>query len=364
MKIGIEVLQAAIFGILAATTASAQQPHLLNAKTEARLGTDLQKAFRALTNTQVQPAWIGYAVRAVEGNYHICCSGYTNRNMPSILQPSGCKLEGYNDGMNFQLSKDKGEVSQSNYVLVLFRIAEKTVGKIRVFSDDCELDAGGLTVFWLTNVQPRQSIELLSSFVPATEEPFREARHKSETAVSAIALHADSAADQVLERFIDAKQSEIVRRNVAFWLGAVRGQKGYELLRGLVRSDSSDKVREQCVFALSLSRIPEAVNSMIEAAQKDTSPKVRGRALFWVARKAGERAADTISNAILNDPELYVKKKAVFALSQLPNDEGVIKLIEIARTNKNIDVRKDAMFWLGQSKDHRALVFFEEVLTR
>ena len=253
--------------------------------------------------------------------------------------------------MNFE-NHDNEERDGPDQLLVLFRVADNRVGKIRVFTGDCELDAGGLPVHWLTNVKPKESLDLLASFVGGTGE--KAGRRKSESAITAIALHADSAADSTLEKFVDPKRPEEVRNHTAFWLGNVRGLRGYQILRRMVRDDPSDKVREQCVFALHVSKVPEAVNTMIE----------RGQALFWLSQKAGQRAAKAIADAIENDPETEVKKKAVFALSQLPKDEGVPKLIAVARKNRNKEVRKDAMFWLGQSNDPRALAFFEEVLTK
>jgi HEAT repeat protein len=245
---------------------------------------------------------------------------------------------------------------------VLFRVADKSVGKIRVFTDDCELDAGGLPVHWLTGVKPKESIDWLASFVEGKADKVE--RRKSEAAITAIALHADPAADSALETFVDPKRPEQVRNNTAFWLGNVRGRRGYEILRRMVRDDPSDKVREQCVFALHVSKVPEAVNAIIELAHADKNAHVRGQALFWLSQKAGQNAASAIADAIENDPETEVKKKAVFALSQLPKDEGVPRLIAVARQNRNKEVRKDAMFWLGQSNDPRALTFFEEVLTK
>jgi len=272
-------------------------------------------------------------------------------------------LEGRDDGMNFQTNSESDEVERSDYLLVLFRVADARVGKIRVFTDDCELDAGGLPVYWLTGVKPKESIGLLASFVEGASEPAKVGRKLSESAIAAIALHADPAADSTLEKFVEAKRPEEVRKNTAFWLGNLRGQKGYEILRRMVREDPSDKVREHCTFALHLSKVPGAVNAMIDAARNDKSAHVRGQALFWLSQKAGDKAARAISDAIENDPETDVKKKAVFALSQLPKDQGVPKLIHAARDNRNREVRKDAMFWLGQSNDPRALTFFEEVLT-
>src|SRR2546427_11560366 len=154
--------------------------------------------------------------------------------------------------MSFQ---NNDEWESPDQILVLFRVADKSVGKIRVFTDDCKLDAGGLPVHWLTNVKPKDSIDLLASFVGRTEE--KAERRKSESAITAIALHADSAADPMLEKFLDPKRPEEVRKNTAFWLGNVRRQKGYEILRRMVREDPSDKVREQCIFALHVSKVPE-----------------------------------------------------------------------------------------------------------
>ena len=266
--------------------------------------------------------------------------------------------------MNFNTNGDNDDGEKPTHVLVLFRVADKRVGKIRVFTDDCELDGGGLPVHWLTDVKPKESIGLLAFFVEGASEPAKVGRKLSESAIAAIALHADPAADSTLEKFVEAKRPEEVRKNTAFWLGNLRGQKGYEILRRVVREDPSDKVREHCTFALHLSKVPGAVNAMIDAARNDKSAHVRGQALFWLSQKAGDKAARAISDAIENDPETDVKKKAVFALSQLPKDQGVPKLIHAARDNRNREVRKDAMFWLGQSNDPRALAFFEEVLTR
>jgi HEAT repeat protein len=186
----------------------------------------------------------------------------------------------------------------------------------------------------------------------------------TDSALMAIAVHDGPAADDVLERFIAPSQPERIRKKTAFWMGNMRGRRGYEALVRLVREDPSDKVREQGVFALSQSEVPEAVDAMIRVAQQDASTHVRGQALFWLGQKAGKKAVAAITGAIADDPETEVKKKAVFALSQLPKEDGVPMLIQVAKTNRNPEVRKQAMFWLGQSGDSRALAFFQEVLAR
>jgi HEAT repeat protein len=151
--------------------------------------------------------------------------------------------------------------------------------------------------------------------------------------VSAIAMHADPAAEKALEDLLAFSQP--------------------------------DELRRRAVGGLAQRNDPKALNFLVGVAHNDKSPHVRGQALFWLAQRAGQKVAEAaINDAIANDPETEVKKKAVFALTQMPSGEGVPLLIQVARTNRNPEVRKQAMFWLGQSKDERALAFIEEVLAK
>jgi hypothetical protein len=281
---------------------------------------------------QPQPAWIGYTVPAVPGHEQNC---------------------DYNEGV-----RPPGPVhlEPPEQVQIMLRIQDNHVAKIRPISGDCQLDADGVPLRWIRDVRPADSVAFLSSFVTSDSD------HVRDGAVSAIALHADAAADEALERFAAAGQPESLREKAVFWMGAARGRRGYENLRRIVTADASDHIRDKAIFALSISKEPQAVDTMIAVAHNDASSHVRAQALFWLAQKAGKKAVGAISGAIDNDPDTEVKKKAVFALQQLPQGEGVPMLIQVARSNRNSEVRKQAMFWLGQSNDPRALAFFEEVL--
>lgn len=285
---------------------------------------------------QPQPAWIGYTVPAVAGHDQNC--DYSDGRYRGVRPPGPVHLE------------------PPDQLQVLLRIENSRVEKIRAISGDCQLDADGVPLRWIRDVHPADSIAFLASFVTADTGRVRDG------AVAAIALHADTAADEALERFAAAGQPESLREKTVFWMGAARGHRGYETLRRMVTSDAGDHLREKAIFALSISKEPQAVDTMIEVARHDSSSHVRGQALFWLAHKAGQKAVGAISAAIENDPDTEVKKKAVFALQQLSDGEGVPMLIQVARTNRNPAVRKQAMFWLGQSNDPRALAFFEEVL--
>jgi len=248
-------------------------------------------------------------------------------------------------------------------LVVLYRVENHQTGKIRTFTPECDLDAGGLPFIWLTGVTAPESIRFLLSIAKTVSGTTRDEMRIADGAVSAIALHSDPEADRALEELVAPIQPERLRRQAVFWLGNSRGRRGFEIVSRMVREDPSDNIRQHAVFALSQSKEPEAMSAVVAVAHNDTSPHVRGQALFWLAQKAGQKMAESaISDAIANDPETEVKKKAVFALTQMPNGEGVPLLIQVARSNRNPAVRKQAVFWLGQSRDTRALAFIEDVL--
>ncbi len=329
--------------MLAAVASLAQTPQIENARLETKALTgSLEATMRNFVGAQASPAWIGYGVPIASGERHVC--GWDNNTRSSTHM----FLEG------------------PTTLFVLYRVEQKAIGKVRLATPDCLVDAGGLPVTWLTGVDGAASVHYLET-VAATGlgNTTKESDRVSDSIVTAIALHKDPAADRALDAFAAPSQPESTRRKAVFWLGVARGRHGYDKVLEIVQKDSNDKVREHAVFALSQSKEKDAVPAIVEVARTDRSAHVRGQALFWLAQTAQKKlASESIANAIDNDPETEVKKKAVFALSQLSNGEGVTKLIEVARNNRNPEVRKQALFWLGQSKDPRALKFIEDVLMR
>lgn len=349
---------------VAASVGHADQPQFVNAKLESRVvAQSLETSVNQIAAETEQPLWLGYAVEAVAGNHSVCCGydhGYSHDG-----DCETCNLE-QQHGNSLSL-RDKGKTVKlegQRELIVLFRVENKTVMRIRLASEECTLDVGGLRMVWLNGVKPEESVALLTKYVAVKNFAERRGQGLSEEALAAIALHADASADRAFAFFVTPEQPPALREKAVFWLGAARGKTGLALLEKLAKSDPSTHVREQVTFALSVSSEPGALDEMIRMAHEDPDPHVRGQALFWLAQKAGKKTQSTIAGAIDNDPDTEVKKKAVFALSQMPGDEGVPKLIEVARSNKNPEVRKQAMFWLGQSEDPRALAFFEKVLSQ
>jgi HEAT repeat protein len=427
---------------------SEQQPRITNGKIDPQnTSRPLAESFRSLVAAQGDIGWIGYTVPIVDGERVMCCFGGDTTFVDGTVvvgQASSsdsrsccraCRLEPAADGTSMarrapgaaQNASGVVQLERSDRFVVLFRIVAKEVERVRVFSEDCELDAGGRTIAWLQNVRTADSIALLESLVTAEGAPDRRAGRVSDGAVTAIALHADAAADGSLERLVAASQPESLRRKVTFWLGNARGARGLATLKRVLSSDPSVEVQKSAVFGVSQSRQPGAFDDLaslvtshdtprirseavfwiaqrddaraakvvLQALEKDPSTEVRkkavfalsqlreggvdalirvartgpdaatrGEAVFWLGQKAGRQASDAIVERIDQDPETEVKKRAVFSLSQLPKDEGVPLLINVARTNRNPEVRKQAMFWLGQSRDPRAIDFFAEILKK
>jgi HEAT repeat protein len=339
--------------------AAADAPRVENTNLETHaVGGSLDATFRELAAKAEKPEWIGYAVEQVPGDRGVCCNNNWNDG-----DCGTCRLENERNSITTNHGEGSVHLEGARQLVVLFRLEGKQVGKIRVASMDCTLDAGGLPFVWLTGVKPAESIALLAGYVrgPQFDE---HGDHVGNGALTAIAMHGDPAADLTMENLVAPDQPEKLRKQASFWMGAARGKAGFIALQKMAKSDPSTEVRGHVAFALSVSHEAGAVDEMIRMAHDDTSSHVRGQALFWLAQKAGNKAVGAITGAIENDPDTEVKKKAVFALSQLPKDEGVPKLIEVAQTNHNPAVRKQAMFWLGQSNDPRALQFFEKVLTQ
>lgn len=348
-----------------AVPAAAQTPHVTNGQLQTEPAGSFESTFRQIVAATNDAAWIGYSEPLVAGQ-DLCCNGDTWISGDIVLtngRLAGCTLEPSERRSSSTggtpVMKDPVRLEGPDSFFVFYRVENHAVERVRIFSSDCDVDAGDRTLHWFTGVSPAESIRVLTSLVPRTEE---RRDHLSDGVVSAIAMHRSDAADAALEQLAAPASPEFVRRKVAFWMGVARGHRGFEDVRRMATSDPSDAVRKQAMFALSRSADADAIPELIRFARDDKSPAVRGEAIFWLAQKAGQRASAQITASIENDPDTEVKKRAVFALSQLPKDQGVPLLIHVAKTNQNPAVRKQAMFWLGQSKDPRALEFFAEVL--
>jgi hypothetical protein len=338
--------------VVAAATAQAQVPVVVNGTVDARPAATLERTVDGLA-VAGQTAWVGYFVDGVPGRYGVG-DGYGDRRCGTVYLEGRKTAEGTTADTRSTAPRTIG---------VLLRVAGGSIERIRTTPPDCDLDAGGLAVHWLTGVDPAQSVAMLARYVKLPEGSAASTRTPSWNAVlSTLALHAAPAAISTLERFVATGQPVAIRKQAAFWLGSTRGATGFATLRRLA-GDSDAAFRKELTFALSASTEPGAVDVLIGMARNDSNGEVRKQAIFWLGQKAGNKVAGTLAAAAASDPDTAIKERAVFALSRLPNGEGVPKLIDIARTHVEPAVRKRAVFWLAQSSDPRALEYITALLT-
>jgi hypothetical protein len=253
----------------------------VNARLETRgAESALGRQLAAIASSRQEPGWIGYAVPAVPGESNC-----------EADRPARVYLEGRPKKPEVRLEPTEG----TRVMTVLLRAEAGRIQRIRQFSADCELDAGGLPVSWLTGVTAAQSVAALENLVEdGAESPER----LSQSALTAIALHRDPAAQVAVENLASARYPIAVRKRAAFWLAVSRGTPGFEALRRMVAAEADSRFRRELVFPLSLVHRPEAVGLLVRAAREDASLDVRKQAMFWLSR-SDEPAAVKFTEEIL-----------------------------------------------------------------
>lgn len=343
-----------------AVTAVADVPGNLKSATikPAVLQGNVSNTVRAIARTADDDDWIGYTVESRPG-LQVCSGIWSRGKLSADLSDEN------EDGMSTNHFDEEEEgFGVERRLIVLLRVNNDRVDRVRVFTDDCPVKGAGSVVHWLDNVSGVESASYLAEIVQSNPDSKRQRERFQSRAAAALAHHADPAAVAALQTLIGTVTDDKLRGEVVFWIGESDSPQAVTTLLDVLDDDPSDHVREQAIFALSNNDSPEAVNALVQAARSHEDRDVRSKALFWLAQKAGDRAKETLRDAAIDDPDQYVKEQAVFALSQLPEDEGVPLLIDVARNNPNAKVREQAIFWLGQSEDPRALSFFEEILSR
>lgn len=188
--------------LMAAALPLAAQPKLLiNAKVDTRsAAAGLEREFRALLATQPQPAWIGYTVPAV-GGVQLGCE----------LVSSVIHLEA------------------PDHAVVLYRVESNAVTRIRALSPECEIDAGGVPVHWIADVQPAESVEVLKKFI--TSDPGQAVRARG--AISALVVSKEGI--QVLIELAKTTQNAEVRKQAMSSLGRSRDPRALAFFEDVLK---------------------------------------------------------------------------------------------------------------------------------
>ncbi len=205
------------WGLVAASLPLMAQPKLLvNANLDTKpAGGGLEATFRPLVTAQPQPAWIGWAVASVR-----------TFNM-------GCEFV-YNDGQS-RLGQGSVHLEPPDHAIILLRVDQGAISRVRYVSPDCEIDAGGVPLHWLTDVKPAESVALLATLVSEREPG-------SSNAMGAIAMHADASADQALDRFANPQEPLSIRQRAISLLATERGHHGFEAVKNALATDTDERM--------------------------------------------------------------------------------------------------------------------------
>src|ERR1700689_5367301 len=173
IRFAIPTLALLLFSALATNAQTSGAPQVSNAQMETRAGSGtLENTMHGIASSQTTAAWVGYSVPMIspgDGRRIMMCCG--NWNSDYGVQNCGpCVLESAR-GMN--MSETDRPVTNSGPVklegpttmFVLLRVADHKIGRVATYTEDCQIDAGGLHFTWLTGVNPAESVALLSTIV-------------------------------------------------------------------------------------------------------------------------------------------------------------------------------------------------------
>jgi HEAT repeats len=288
------VIASTLVTLALAAPGFAQQPRLINGRLAPQPATQgLDRLFRGLVAAQTEPAWIGYAVPIAAGDHTMCCygDGWMTR---CGLEPSDSKFR--NDAQAQTRTTGPVRLEGPESMIVLFRVEEKVVQKIRTFTPDCELDAGGRTIHWLEGVAPAESVALLASLISRDEQQKR--NRVTNGALAAISMHRDPSAETTLLRLAREDASSKVRGEAIFWLAQKAGQKAAAEITAAIERDPDTDVKKRAVFALSQLPKDEGVPLLIQVARNNKNPAVRKQAMFWLGQSRDPRALDFFAEVL------------------------------------------------------------------
>ena len=237
-------LTAVIFAA-ASLTVFAQQPQIQNGAVETRKSTSLDRDITTISASASEPVWVGWRETAINGWGNNCC-WYSDDNYMSrgcTVEPTVPNTRGF-AGMNvpdprpqFPAPSGPAKLEAGTDVLVMLRIVDKHVERIRTFSDDCPLDAGGRKVYWLDGVPAADSVKYLSSLIELKDvagTPTDLRRRINSSAISAIGMHHDGNIDELLA--LAKQNTDTTSRSSAFtWLGRSKDPRAVSFIDGILK---------------------------------------------------------------------------------------------------------------------------------
>jgi hypothetical protein len=254
--------------------------HLENAQLVVReAGANPAATFASVLAAQREPGWIGYSIPGGRGR-SMCCFEFWDGEPRG---GGGCRLE--REG-SFGEGRRKGPVplEDDGHVVVLMRASAGQIEKVRTFSSDCALDAGGRSVAWLSGLDEAQSVRLLAPLAG------NDVRKVADGAMHALSAHAGRASVDALISLAKRDSSTRTRGQALFWLAQRAGEEARSAITQAIEDDPETDVKKKAVFALSQLPKDEGVPLLIRTAKQNRNPDVRRQAMFWLGQSSDPRA--------------------------------------------------------------------------
>jgi hypothetical protein len=273
--------------LLTAAAGFAQQPRVTNGQLQVRPATGpLDREIRDLASRATEPTWVGYAVPSANPDSRMCCWN-NGVNVTCGLESGGTSTAAPPPATG-PVRLDSGDM-----FFVLYRLEQGDVTRIRTFSEECALDAGGRPLQWIIGISSRESVALLSTYATAST------RRIADAALSALAMHAEPAALDTLVKLARGAETAHVRGQALFWLSQRAGQKAVGTITDAIEKDPETDVKRRAVFALSQLPRDEGVPLLINVARTHTNPAVRKQAMFWLGQSKDPRALKFFEEILL-----------------------------------------------------------------
>jgi len=360
-------------GVLSVVSAQAPVPvQIQNGRVEVRQGAAIDREIAAVSAaSSTEPVWVAWRTPMITGDRDIC-DWYTDRigtvrgifiEPPSPGGFGGQGLEGRNSS---PVTSPTGPVplEAGTGLVVLARAVGGRVERLRTLSDDCPMDAGGRTVYWLGAITPAESLRFLNGVTgPAAADRtmFDEERQIASSAVRAIGFHRDAAADAMLDALAADHPDSSVRRQAATTLTIYRGARGAASVTRLISTKTAPDERRSLVTTLGQSR-EAAVVDTFRSLTRDPDARVRAEAAYYFVVRGGAAVVNDALKIATADADDNVRRRVVAGIARLPDSAGVTALIDLARTTQNAVLRKEAVSALSQSKDPRAVALMVEII--
>ncbi len=277
--IGRIVLRLSVLAIAAGLAGSAAAaPPVANARVETRRAADPAAVIGSLGGAATWLAWSVPGTRRAAG---VCCWGrdWSRR---------GCSLVEAGWGSS---DRDRDPTAPRE-LRVLAEVSGGRPRRLLAVGAACPIDGGGRRVVELTGVDPERSLDLLERW--SGEAAARDVR---ESALAAIAYHAEPSAAERLARIGRQGDDRERRGQALFWLAQTQDPRAAGWIGEVIASDPDREVREQAVFALS--QLDGSVPLLAHLLRETDHPDVRRQALFWLAQSDDPRALGEL-DAILN----------------------------------------------------------------